>query len=180
METRVGPLWLIWAALVLTLGGAFCFTRGWLGAGLALLVAVDAAGSCGAGGSAMLRLRPLADAADQPRGSLARSGLALIALGWWETRHGSGWGAMLAAIVACAFAEAARIEKRASQRMPIPGSCSRDEMRSLRAVPFAPCGCLDGLSGRGPRLRRAFHSSLSSMCVHRLRSQLTTKLTPIG
>ena len=34
METAVRPVWLIWAALALTLGGAVCFTRGWLGAGL--------------------------------------------------------------------------------------------------------------------------------------------------
>src|SRR5947209_5365732 len=38
METRVRPLWLIWAALALTLGAAVSFTRGWLGAGLAILV----------------------------------------------------------------------------------------------------------------------------------------------
>ena len=43
METPVRPLWLIWAALALTLGGAVCFTRGWLGAGLILLLALDAA-----------------------------------------------------------------------------------------------------------------------------------------
>ena len=38
METSVRPVWLIWAALALTLGGAVCFTRGWLGAGLVLLL----------------------------------------------------------------------------------------------------------------------------------------------
>src|SRR5260221_2830708 len=36
MQTPVRPLWLVWVALILTLGGAVCFTRGWLGAGLAL------------------------------------------------------------------------------------------------------------------------------------------------
>ena len=38
METSVRPAWLICGALVLTLAGAVCFTRGWLGAGLVLLV----------------------------------------------------------------------------------------------------------------------------------------------
>jgi RsiW-degrading membrane proteinase PrsW (M82 family) len=40
------------------------------------------------------------------------AGLALVALGWFETRHGGGWGAMVAAIAAAAFGEAGRIERR--------------------------------------------------------------------
>src|SRR5579864_1872195 len=39
METAIRPPWLIWAALALSLMGAFCFTRGWLGAGLISLLA---------------------------------------------------------------------------------------------------------------------------------------------
>jgi len=38
METSVRPPWLIWAAVALTIGGAVCFSRGWLGAGLVLLL----------------------------------------------------------------------------------------------------------------------------------------------
>jgi hypothetical protein len=37
--------------------------------------------------------------------------LALLAIGLWQTRHGTGWGSLVAAGAACAFAEAARIEK---------------------------------------------------------------------
>ena len=39
------------------------------------------------------------------------AGLAMLAIGWWETRHGQGWGALVAAGAALAFAEAARIER---------------------------------------------------------------------
>ena len=41
------------------------------------------------------------------------AGLALLALGWWEMRPGAAWGALVAAVAAAAFAEAARIEKAA-------------------------------------------------------------------
>ena len=45
------------------------------------------------------------------------AGLALVALGWFEMRHGSGWGAMMAALGTAAFAEAGRVE-RAGRQMP--------------------------------------------------------------
>jgi hypothetical protein len=41
----------------------------------------------------------------------AVSGIALLALGWWEMRNVSGWGSLVTAISAIAFAEAGRIEK---------------------------------------------------------------------
>ena len=110
METRVRPSWLMWAALALTVTGAFCFSRGWLAAGLVLLLLsmpLDLISSR----LASLRLKPL------PVRMLSRialwpaSGLAVIALGWWEARANTGWGAFLAAVAAVAFAEAARIER---------------------------------------------------------------------
>src|SRR5438067_341561 len=58
METPVRPFWLIWAALALTLGGAVCFTRGWLGAGLVLLV-LSTPLDLIASRLATIRLRPL-------------------------------------------------------------------------------------------------------------------------
>ena len=58
METPVRPLWLVWAALALTLGGGFCFSRGWLGAGLILLI-LSTPLDLIAGRLASLRLRPL-------------------------------------------------------------------------------------------------------------------------
>jgi hypothetical protein len=44
--------------------------------------------------------------------------VALLALGWFETWHGGGWGALVAAAGAVAFAEAARVERRGRELGP--------------------------------------------------------------
>ena len=138
METPVRPSWLVWAGLGLTLGAAFCFTRGWLGAALVLLV-LSTPLDLIAGRLASLRLKPL------PARMLSRtalwpaSGLALLAIGLWEMRHGPGWGALVTAAAACGFAEAARIEKAS---MPPGGELwlfSRRNAIAL-AIPFAIAG----------------------------------------
>jgi len=131
----VRPPWLVWSALALTLGAAFCFSRGWLGAGLVLMI-LSTPLDLIAGRLASLRLKPL------PARMLTRialwpaAGLALLAIGLWEMRHGPGWGAMVAAGAGCAFAEAMRIEKAS-----MPGSSdlwlfSRRNAVAL-AIPFA-------------------------------------------
>ena len=90
METRVRPDWLLHAALLLTLAAAFAFTRGWLWPAVGMLL-LSTPLDLIARRLGMLRLRPLpADAVSQ-RLLWPASGLALLALGWWETRHGSGW-----------------------------------------------------------------------------------------
>lgn len=137
MESGVRPPWLMWAALALTLGGALCFTRGWLGAGLGLLVASMPLDLI-ANRLASLRLKPL------PVRMLSRlalwpaGGIALLALGWWEMGHVSGWGALVTAIGAGAFAEAARIERTSLQDNE-PWLISRRSAIVL-AVPFALAG----------------------------------------
>jgi hypothetical protein len=62
--------------------------------------------------------------------------LALLAIGLWEMRHGTGWGSFVAAAAACAFAEAARIEKTA---MPPGGDLWLVSRRNgiFLAIPFA-------------------------------------------
>ena len=136
METGLRPPWLIWGALALTLIGAFCFTRGWLGAGLILLLASMPLDLI-ANRLATLRLKPF------PARLLSRlalwpaAGVALQALGWWETKH-SGWGALVAAIGAFAFSEAARIERTAIQENE-PWLISRRSAIVL-AIPFAIAG----------------------------------------
>lgn len=110
METQVRPWWLVWLALGLTLGATFCFVQGWLFAGLALLVASTPLDLIAAR-LANLRLRPLAAKMPSRRLLWPAAGLAAVALGWWEAQHGQGWAPLIAAISACAFAEAARIEK---------------------------------------------------------------------
>jgi len=136
METPVRPIWLIWGALALTLGGAFCFTRGWLGAGLIMLLfsmPLDLI----ANRLATLRLKPF------PARLLSRvalwpaAGLALLALGWWEMSH-TGWGALVTAIGAIAFTEAARIERKAIQENELWLISRRSAI--VLAVPFAIAG----------------------------------------
>jgi hypothetical protein len=137
METAVRPLWLMWAALALTLGGAFCFTRGWLGAGLVLLL-LSSPLDLIASRLASLRLRPFAVRMLIRRSLWPAAGLALAALGWWEARHVSGWGAFLAALAAAAFAEAARIESGPIQDSELWLVSRRSAI--VIAIPFALAG----------------------------------------
>jgi hypothetical protein len=135
METPVRPVWLVWIALALTLGGAICFTRGWLGAGLVLLF-LSTPLDLIAARLATLRLRPLPVRMLSRRGLWPAAGVALLAIGLWEMRHGTGWGAFVSAGAACAFAEAARIEKAI---MPAGGDLWLFSRRNaiFLAIPFA-------------------------------------------
>ena len=137
MESGVRPLWLMWAALVLTLGGAFCFSRGWLGAGLALLLMsmpLDLISSR----LATLRLRPLASRILSRLALWPAAGVTLLTLGWWEMSHVSGWGALVCAIGAAAFAEASRIERRGMQDDEYWLISRRSAI--VLAIPFALAG----------------------------------------
>jgi hypothetical protein len=135
METQVRPAWLIWAALALTIGGALCFARGWLGAGLGLL-ALSAPLDMVASRLATLRLRPLAVRMASRLALWPAAGIALLALGWWEARNGSGWGAIVVASATVAFAEAGRIER---STLPPGGEVWLISRRNaiFAAIPFA-------------------------------------------
>jgi hypothetical protein len=135
METPVRPLWLIWAAVALTLGAAVCFTRGWLGAGLVLLI-LSTPLDLIAARLATIRLKPLPVRLLSRLALWPTAGLALLAIGLWEMRHGTGWGSLVTAAAACAFAEAARIEKAS---MPPGGEIWLLSRRNaiFLAVPFA-------------------------------------------
>ncbi|MBA3667221.1 MAG: hypothetical protein H0W65_05820 [Sphingomonas sp.] len=110
METGLRPAWLVQTALVLTLAAAFCLTRGWSWAAIAMLL-LSTPLDLVAQRLALLRLKPLGPTMASRRLLWPASGLALLALGWFEARHGSGWGAMVAALATVAFGEAARIER---------------------------------------------------------------------
>jgi hypothetical protein len=110
METPVKPSWLLLMALALTLGGALCFTRGWLGAGLILLV-LSTPLDLIAARLATIRLKPVPARVWSRLALWPAAGLALLAIGLWEMRPGTGWGAAVAAAAGCAFAEAAAIER---------------------------------------------------------------------
>ena len=138
METPVRPIWLIWAALALTLGGAYCFTRGWLGAGLVALILATPLDLV-ATRLASLRLRPMALRLMSRLALWPAAGVALLALGWWETRQGNGWGPLVSAATAATFAEAARIEKGG---VPADNELWLFSRRSaiFLAIPFAIAG----------------------------------------
>jgi hypothetical protein len=138
MDTPVRPVWLIWAAIALTLGGAFSFIRGWLGAGLAMLV-LSTPLDIVASRLAVLRLRPLPVRMISRLALWPAAGIALGTLGWWESRHGAVWGALVSAAATIAFAEAGRIEKKS---LAADGELWLFSRRSaiFAAIPFAIAG----------------------------------------
>jgi len=135
METSVRPVWLVWTALILTLAGAVCFTRGWLGAGLVLLV-LSAPLDLTAARLATIRMKPFPSRMWSRLALWPAAGLAILAIGLWEMRHGTGWGALATAAAGCAFAEAVRIEKAG---MPAADEAWLFSRRNaiFTAVPFA-------------------------------------------
>ena len=138
MDSRVRPGWLLGAALGLTLAAAFAFSRGWLWPALGLLVLTTPLDLVAAR-LASLRLQPL-----PPQDLLRRllwpaAGLALLALGWWSSNHGGGWGALFTALTAAAFAEATRIERTGSSIPPQVWLFSRRNAIIL-GLPFALAG----------------------------------------
>src|SRR3954470_2998809 len=110
METAVRPAWLIWLALLLTLAGAVAFCRGMWGVGLAFMI-LSTPLDIVASRLAALRLRPLPAKMWSRTALWPASGLVVLVLAWWESRHAPGWGALVTAVATLAFAEAARIEK---------------------------------------------------------------------
>jgi hypothetical protein len=135
METGVRPAWLVQAALAMSVAAAFCFTRGWHWGAVALLVLATPLDLV-AQRLAMLRLQPLSPSMLSRRLLWPAAGLALLALGWFEARHGSGWGAMMAALAGAAFAEAGRVERQGKDLPAGEWHFSRRTAIWL-AVPFA-------------------------------------------
>jgi len=142
MDSNVRPIWLMWIALALTLGAAVAFLEGWPVLALVFLVVSSPLDIIGAR-LATLRLRPLPTRLLSRTALWPASGAALLALGWWDARHASSWGAFLAAACVAAFAEAARIEKGA---LPIPGHEWLFSRRAgiFAAIPFAIFGAWTG------------------------------------
>lgn len=143
MESRVRPSWLVAGALALTLAAAFGFTRGWLWPSVVLLV-VSTPFDLVAERLAVLRMRPLSPSLWTRRLLWPAAGLALLALGWWNTGHGSGWGALITALTAIAFAEAARTEQ-AGIEIPVGRWLFSRRNAILTAIPFAIGGWWDAL-----------------------------------
>ena len=165
METGVRPAWLVQAALVMSVAAAFCFTRGWGWAAVVLLV-LSTPLDLVAQRLATLRLKPLGPAMPSRRLLWPAAGLALVALGWFEARHGSGWGAMVAALSAGAFAEAARVERRGAASLGGEWLLSRRSAIWL-AIPFAIGGWWSAYLGLV-----ALYATTSFFIVQHLRHRL--------
>lgn len=138
LKSTIAPQRLIEAALVLTVGAALAFFKGWLWPGLGLLIATTPLDLI-ARRLANLRLKPLPARSRTPALLWPAAGLSLLALGWWLTEHGSGWGASYAAIASIAFAEAGRIERVIPE---IPGEIWLFSRRNaiFAVLPFAVFG----------------------------------------
>ncbi|HEV8407377.1 MAG TPA: hypothetical protein VGQ34_05535, partial [Sphingomicrobium sp.] len=113
-----------------------CFTRGWLGAGLILLLASMPLDLI-ANRLATLRLKPFPARLVSRLALWPAAGIALLALGWWEMKH-TGWGALITALGAIAFSEAARIERTAIQENELWLISRRSAI--VLALPFAVAG----------------------------------------
>jgi hypothetical protein len=142
LEARIRPAWLIWTSLVLTLGAAFAFFQGWPNLALVMLI-VSTPLDLVAARLATLRLRPFRSRMLSRLALWPAAGIAMLALGWSEMRHTAGWGALICAIGAIAFAEASRIEKGT---LAIPGDVWLFSRRNaiFAALPFALVGAWTG------------------------------------
>lgn len=144
METRLRPEWLMDTAFALTAGAAFAFTRGWLWPGLILLL-LSMPLDLIADRLATLRLRPLSRTLWARRALWPTAGVALLALGWWNARHGDGgWGATAAALAAAGFAQALKIE-RLGVVLPFRRWLFARRTAIVAALPFAALGSWNSL-----------------------------------
>lgn len=112
VESQVRPEWLLWAAIGLCIAAAAAFLWGWPGVGMGLLI-VSTPLDLIASRLAAIRLQPLPARYWARRALWPVAGLALLALGWWEWRYVTGWGAIVTAITTAAFAHAAVLERTA-------------------------------------------------------------------
>ena len=152
-------------------GGAIAFATGWLWTGLALLVITTPLPLI-ARRLAALRLRPM-----RPRSLVQRllwpaAGAALVALGWWQSGHGSGWGALFAAVTGAALAEAARVE---GEKLEIPGEIWLFSRRNaiLAALPFAAFGAWTSYL-----VALSLYAGASFFVVQHVNHRLAAELTP--
>lgn len=135
MGTAVRPGWLMWAALALILLAGVAFTRGWHAAALVMLI-LSTPLDLIAARIAAIRLRPLPARMWSRIALWPASAIALVALAFWDARHGSGWGALVCAGATIAFAEALRIERPATSADPEIWLFSRRNA-VFAAIPFA-------------------------------------------
>lgn len=142
LKSTIAPQRLIEAALLLTVAAAAAFFEGWRWPALALLLASTPLDLI-ARRLAVLRLQPLPERSRTPGLLWPAAGVALAALGWWQSGHGGGWGAVYAALACCAFAQASRIES-ADAELPRGLWLFSRRNAIFAAAPFAVFGAWTG------------------------------------
>ncbi|MEO6359798.1 MAG: NTP transferase domain-containing protein [Sphingomicrobium sp.] len=170
IEAPIRPAWLIWGALTLSVLAAAAFFKGWPIVAMACLL-LSTPLDLIAARIATLRLRPL------PAKMLSRrllwpvAGLALLALGWWQNSNGGGWGSVVAALAAVAFAEAARAEAPAS---PLSGEAWLFSRRNaiVLALPFSLFGAWNLYLAA-----MALYAAASFFLLQHIRHRLAGELT---
>jgi hypothetical protein len=170
VESRVRPDMLVQAALLLSLGSVIAFATGWRWVGLVLLVLTTPLPMI-ARRLASLRLTPLPARSITKRLLWPAAGLALIALGWWQSGHGSGWGALAAALAGAAFAEAARVER---EKLEFTGEIWLLSRRNaiVAALPFAAFGAWTAYL-----VALAVYAGASFFVVQHVNHRIGTELT---
>jgi hypothetical protein len=170
VESRVRPDMLVQAALLLSLGSVIAFATGWRWVGLVLLVLTTPLPLI-ARRLASLRLTPLPARSIAKRLLWPAAGLALIALGWWQSGHGSGWGALAAALTGGAFAEAARVER---EKLEFTGEIWLLSRRNaiIAALPFAAFGAWTAYL-----VALALYAGVSFFVVQHVNHRIGTELT---
>lgn len=170
LDSPVRPTWLVWTALALSLAAAAAFLKGWGLAALALLV-ISLPLDLIAARIATLRLRPLPITMVSRRLLWPASGAALLALGWWQSQSGGGWGAVVTALATLAFAQAARTEAPPG---PLSGEIWLFSRRNaiIAALPFALFGAWNAYLGA-----MAFYASASFFLLQHVHHRLTHALT---
>lgn len=138
MGAPVRPDALLSAALLMVLSAALLFTRGEPLWALGLLLLASPLDGL-AERLATVRLRPFSRHSLLFRLLTPAHCIALLGLAWFETWHGGGWGALVAAAAAIAFGEAARIERHSRELGPDIWLISPRSAVFL-AVPFAVFG----------------------------------------
>jgi hypothetical protein len=170
LEAPIKPAWLIWAALGLTLAAALAFLKGWPVIALCLLI-MSTPLDLIASRIATLRLRPLPGNLLSRRCLWPAAGLGLVAAGIWACRAGGGWGAIIAALAAAAFAQAARLEAPQGR---LKGEVWLFKRRNaiFAAVPFALFGAWNSYLA-AMALYAATSFFLLQNVQHRLGKELT-------
>lgn len=170
LEAPIRPAWLVWGALALSVSAAAAFLRGWPIVAMACLL-LSTPLDLIAARIATLRLRPL------PARMLSRrllwpvAGLALLALGWWQSRAGGGWGSAVAALAAIAFAEAARTEAPTTALSGEAWLFSRRNAIFL-ALPFAVLGAWNSYLAA-----MALYAATSFFLLQHVRHRVAGELT---